>query len=322
VTPAALAAETRRPAPSSAPCLSVIVPVRNGERTIAGCVESILRGDFPDSAREVIVVDNGSTDRTARLLERYPIIRLSEPRRGPSNARNRGIEASRGNILAFIDADCVATPGWLRALTAAFADARISGVAGEILAYPPRTAAERYAAARRPRWQHAALHSERPYVVTANVAFRRSTFAALGGFDPRFITGEDQEFSRRFFQAGYALRYCAEAVVFHRHRDTAWRLFRQHFGWGWGAEQLGVYAWRSELAALLACTSRLVRAGRRRPAPAVPGDAGFELFEMLRLTARAGGALQYAASRVVRARAAGRTTRSAPERFWRADSPV
>jgi rhamnosyltransferase len=81
-------------------------------------------------------------------------------------------------------------------------------------------------------------------VVTANVAFRRSTFAALGGFDPRFITGEDQEFSRRFFQAGYALRYCAEAVVFHRHRDTAWRLFRQHVGWGWGAKQLGVYSWR------------------------------------------------------------------------------
>ena len=298
-------AETLRRGPNNGPRVSVIVPVRNGERTIAGCVESILRADIPDEGREIIVVDNGSTDRTARVLERYPIVRVREPRRGPSHARNRGVEASRGDILTFIDADCVATIGWLRALTAPFADPGISGVAGEVVAYPPRTAAERYAAARRPRWQHAALHSARPYVVTANVAFRRSTFTALGGFDPRFITGEDQEFAWRYFRAGYALRYCAEAVVFHRHRDTAWRLFRQQVGWGYGARQLGAYAWRAELAELLTCTSRLVWSGPRRIGSAAPGGAGFEAFEVLRLTGRAVGALRYAALRAMRRATAG-----------------
>ena len=90
-----------------APFVSVIVPVRNGERTVADCLTSLLELDYPTDSREILVVDNGSTDRTAEIVQRLPVTYLLEERVGRSHARNRGIEASSSELLAFIDADCV-----------------------------------------------------------------------------------------------------------------------------------------------------------------------------------------------------------------------
>ena len=220
------------------PFVSVVIPARNSERTIAECVDSVLRVEYPADRREIFVVDNRSTDRTARIASRRPVQLLREPRRGASSARNHGIRESRGEIVAFLDADCVATSGWLAELVNGFADPSVSAVAGEIVAYPPRTPAERYHAMRKARWQDEALHSSRPFVVTANVAFRRETFDEIGLFDPELLKGQDKDFGWRFFGHGLQLVYRPRALVFHRHRPTAWTLFTQHVGWGYGAALL------------------------------------------------------------------------------------
>ena len=89
------------------PFVSVIIPVLNGERTIRECLVSLLRVDYLPERGEILVVDNGSTDRTAEIINSFPVRYLGEERRGKSYARNRGIEASKGEILAFTDADCV-----------------------------------------------------------------------------------------------------------------------------------------------------------------------------------------------------------------------
>lgn len=217
------------------PFVSVVLPVRNGERTIGDCLASILRNDYPPDRREVVVVDNASTDRTAEIIKRYPVHYVYEARLGRSAARNRGIEESRGEIVAFIDADCVASTQWLRQLTAGFEEYGVSGVAGEILAFPPTTPAERYYAIQRARPQASAVNRTRPYAVTANVAFRRETFDRIGGFDRRFPSGQDMDFGWRFVDAGLKLVYRERAVVLHRHRPTGLSLFRQYFfraqGW-------------------------------------------------------------------------------------------
>jgi glycosyltransferase involved in cell wall biosynthesis len=102
------------------PFISVVVPVRNGEAMIGDCIESILACDYPGERHEVLVVDNASTDRTPEVVSEHPVRLLNEPQRGVSFARNRGIAESSGEILAFIDGDCLADPSWLRELARPF----------------------------------------------------------------------------------------------------------------------------------------------------------------------------------------------------------
>ncbi len=223
------------------PLVSIFVQVRNGEGFIGNCLTSVLGARYPLDRREILVVDNGSSDRTAEIVKRHPVTYLFEPEIGPSHARNRGIEASSGEIVAFLDADCVVTKGWLEELVVPFAAPDVWGVAGEILSYPPETRAQRYMAMRKARWQKPAVESEGwPFAVTANVAFRRETFDRVGYFDPMLIRAQDKDFGRRFLSTGLKMEYSPKAVVFHRHRATTRGFFQQHQGWGFGAALLHV----------------------------------------------------------------------------------
>ncbi len=123
------------------PFISIIIPVLNGERTIRACLNSILHSDYPGEKREIVVIDNGSTDRTAEIVKTFPVQYLLEARRGVSYARNRGIEASRGGILAFTDSDCVVSRRWLPEIVQGFGDEKIGGMEGETVDYPPVTPA-------------------------------------------------------------------------------------------------------------------------------------------------------------------------------------
>jgi glycosyltransferase involved in cell wall biosynthesis len=305
--------------PSSArsrvPFVSVVVPVRNGAAYIGDCIASLLRTDYPAERRELLIVDNASRDGTARSIKRFPVQYLWEGRRGPAAARNRGVTASRGEIVAFTDADCVVTTGWLRDLVRGFDDDAVAGVAGAIMSYPPETPAQRYMARRKHCWQAPAVHSRSlPYAATANAAFRRTTFDQIGLFDPRFTRAQDKDFGRRFFDAGLQLRYRPSAVVLHRHRATVAGLFTQYAGWGYGAVLLHrkyrlPWGVRSELrryAALMVAVGKLARACLYRPARS--GDLASAAFDVLCRVAYRAGALRGFLSRA-----------PSPEPGWRAD---
>ncbi len=242
------------------PFVSIIVPVLNGERTIRQCLVSLLRVDYPPERREILIVDNGSSDGTIKIVKQYPVELLTESRKGAAAARNRGIDGSRGEILAFTDADCVISTCWLRELANGFNNATVSGVEGETPAYPSETPTERYAARIGSHSRQARLSSPFfPFVNTANVAFRREVFERIGCFDTRFPGAgfEDIDFSWRFFQAGnLELRYNPKAIVFHHHRSTAWGFFRQQMGYGHGLAILRAkyserlpWGWRQEIRA-------------------------------------------------------------------------
>ncbi|MDA2916243.1 glycosyltransferase family 2 protein [Nitrospinae bacterium AH_259_B05_G02_I21] len=109
----------------------MIIPVLNGERTIRECLVSLLRVDYPPGRWEILVVDNGSADRTAEIVKSFPVRYLQEERRGVSHARNRAIEASKCEILAFTDPDCVVSTGWLHDLVQAFEEECVGGVGGD-----------------------------------------------------------------------------------------------------------------------------------------------------------------------------------------------
>lgn len=282
------------------PSVSIVVPVHNGADVIQDCVASLLGSRYPAQRREVIVVDNGSTDSTAEIVRNLPVEYLLEPRRGPSSARNRGIDASCGEVVAFVDADCVATTGWLEELARPFTIPDVWGVAGEIVSYPPRTSAQRYMARREGRWQKTALESRWwPFAVTANVAFRRSTFERVGGFDPALIRAQDKDFGRRYLDAGLRFEYAPRALVLHRHRATSWGFFRQHLGWGYGAALLHAkyglpWGARAEIAKygeLAAAMWALARSGARHlGANGDPADLQNSAYEVLRRIAQRVGA--------------------------------
>jgi GT2 family glycosyltransferase len=237
--------------------VSVIVPVLNGEATIGRCLESLLSDTYPEDGREIVVVDNGSTDGTVEVVRGYPVRLVIEPRPGLSRARNRGIEQARGAVIAFTDSDCCVTNGWLRELTDPFEEDEVAAVTGEVVPFPPTTPAERYSARRKPSvasWQEPLPE---PWFCFMNTAVRREAFDRVGLFDPSFPNCcEDIDFAWRFVDAGLRVRRLRHPVVFHQQRVTALGLFRQNLrnGRGWALlhrryPDRAAWGWPEEIAA-------------------------------------------------------------------------
>jgi GT2 family glycosyltransferase len=190
---------------------------------------------------EIVVADNGSTDDTAAVVQGFAEnapIRLVDAahRRGPAVARNAVVRAARGRIIAFTDADCLVHHRWLAEIEAGFDDEAVGCVAGSILPAEFRTSAERFYARRNILSQDFVLaHPFLPYAQTANAAFRREVFDAIGPFDEEMITCEDADLLWRMqLQTTYRLRYRPEALVWHRHRSSGRGLLKQTIGWGTG----------------------------------------------------------------------------------------
>ena len=230
------------------PVVTVVVPVRDGAAVIGECLDAIAsQRDAPPY--DVVVVDNGSSDGTADIARAHPTgARLvSEPQPGSYAARNAGIAAATGQILAFTDADCTPDPGWLAAACAAI-DAGHDIVGGRIAMHRSTqpTVVERYDRAVYLRQEDLVLHHG--WAVTANLVVRRSVFDAVGRFDATLPSGGDREFCLRAASAGYPVGYATEAVVGHRPRTRMREIWRVNRRIGSGFRRsLAVPAWwRSE----------------------------------------------------------------------------
>jgi cellulose synthase/poly-beta-1,6-N-acetylglucosamine synthase-like glycosyltransferase len=221
---------------SMAPRVSVIVPVYNGASEIGRCLDAVLAQDFSDY--EVVVVDNGSTDGTGDLVAKRPVTVVREDDTpGSYAARNRGIEAAHGDLIAFTDADCAPAPDWLSRLVPLFDDAHLHVAGGEVEAAPADNEVAAYMAARGfLSHRHTMTHPFRPYLQTANVMYRRAVFDAVGPFTPELLSGGDADMSWRAQEAGLGpIRFVPEARVLHHHRTDVPGLVTQRYKWGLGA---------------------------------------------------------------------------------------
>jgi glycosyltransferase involved in cell wall biosynthesis len=223
---------------TSVPFVNVIVPVYNGADTIAACLESLLRQTYPADAYEVIVVENGSTDDTTRVVEQYPVRLFHSEGRGPASARNFGLARSEADIVAFTDADCIADSNWLSELVKPYVDPTIGGVGGAILAYdhPDRTIVEMFSEEHSPLVNFMSGENEfLPHLYTANASYRRSLVNRVCGFNPHLVTAEDVDLAWRLqLQTGAKLHHAPQAVIYHRHRSTRTGLSRQYRQYGFG----------------------------------------------------------------------------------------
>lgn len=215
--------------------VSVIVPAYNAERTIAQCIESVLAQETREQF-EVIVVDDGSTDGTAKVAARYEGVRvLRQPNSGAGVARNLGARDAKGDILCFIDADCVATPGWMDALVGAIR-AGADGVKGALLTNQRELVARFTQVEYEEKYDRMRRRDRIDFIDMGSAAYRRDVMLGLGkgGFDTRYpgASVEDQELSFRLAKLGCDLRFVPEAVVYHRHPTTLRAYARRKFNIG------------------------------------------------------------------------------------------
>jgi glycosyltransferase involved in cell wall biosynthesis len=195
--------------------VSVVIPALNEERFLGRCLESLTRLEFPQDALEVIVVDNGSTDGTLTIAHSFAQLlnlKILE-KKGASIAalRNLGAAASTGDLLAFLDADCMVPSCWL---TAASEVARTPGwgVVGAPYLIPDDSS---WVARIWYRHQHRQMRGEVPFVGACNLIISRRAFAQTGGFDPTLETNEDYEFCRRVAANGLSIVTFPPAAVVH-----------------------------------------------------------------------------------------------------------
>jgi glycosyltransferase involved in cell wall biosynthesis len=224
---------------ADSPSVSVVVPVRNGQRSLPALLDALAvqRGIASDDV-EVIVVDNGSIDATVSAATRHalrPTV-VRERRLGSYAARNAGLAVATAPVVAFTDADCVPDPAWLSSgLAAIEAGADLVGGCIVTTASPSPSIWERYDRAIYLD-QEAHVGSER-FAATANLLVRRAVFEDVGAFDADLRSGGDVEFGQRSTAAGYRLVYAPDAVVVHQPRTTlreTWLLHRR-LGAGWSA---------------------------------------------------------------------------------------
>ncbi len=206
------------------PSVSVVVIVLNGAVSIRGCLDALIAQEYPRDRYEIIVVDNGSNDGTVELAGQYPVRIVHEPKRGYAPARNAGVKASAGEIVAFTDADCFADRDWLRELTQPYRDPGVGLVGGAVHSYLPAapTLVETFI----DRAGFTAQGVPRPdgllpFLVTRNVSYRKAVLERAGLFDEDLPACEDVDMSRRVqLLLGAAAVVAPAAVVRHKHHDT------------------------------------------------------------------------------------------------------
>lgn len=222
------------------PAVSIIVPVRNAEHEIGGLLEALGRQTLPAERRELLVVDDASRDGTAAVVRRSrgaTLIQLSGWS-GAYTARNAGLAAARGDVIAFADADCRPAPDWLERglaeldrlgadLLGGHIDVRLGKrpSIAELLDYGRHLDQERGV-------------RERGFAMTANLLARRTVFERVGTFLEGALSDADREFCLRATEAGFELAYSRHAAVAHPARATARGLARRAFRDGYGYAQM------------------------------------------------------------------------------------
>jgi glycosyltransferase involved in cell wall biosynthesis len=230
------------PPPCGSELVSVIVCTRNGASTLRRCLEGIAELRYP--RYEVIVVDDGSTDGSAKIASEFDVRVISIEQSGLSAARNVGLAAARGEIVAYLDDDAWPDPDWLRFLVLAFRTSSHAAVGGPNLP-PADDGSVAACVANSPGGPtHVLLSdSEAEHIPGCNMAYRRAALERIGGFDPQFLTaGDDVDVCWRLQDAGETLGFHAAAVVWHRRRDSVRAYWRQQVGYG-GAEALLERKW-------------------------------------------------------------------------------
>lgn len=223
--------ESPFPSDMAWPRISVIVCSFNGASTIRETLNRLQNLDYPDF--DVIVVNDGSTDTTREIVSDFPVRLINTENRGLSAARNTGILASTGEIVAFIDDDAYPDIHWLRFIALFLIDEKYVGVGGPNLS-PPKDGWKAEAVANAPGPNPVLLSDKvAEHLPGCNMAFRKTALNSICGFDPRFrVAGDDVDLCWRIRGRGGMIGFAPAALVWHHRRKSIYRYWKQQVGYG------------------------------------------------------------------------------------------
>jgi len=214
------------------PSISVVICSYNGEKTIRAACEALNELDYPDY--EVIVVNDGSTDTTPVIIKEYGYKSINTRNLGLSSARNLGMRAARGEIIAYLDDDAYPDRHWLKYLAMSFLRKNYAGLGGPNI--PPAgdgLIAESVANSPGNPTHILLSDEEAEHIPGCNMAFRKSALEETGGFDPRFrIAGDDIDICWKLQERGWKLGFSPAAIVWHHRRNSIRAFLRQQLNYG------------------------------------------------------------------------------------------
>ena len=221
------------------PSISIIIPVKNRPQDIQECLTSLASLDYPKDKVEIIVVNDGSTDLTTKVIQTFNIKAIHLPQSiGASACRNVAARKANGNLLGFTDSDCVPHSDWLRELSPYFNDERVGIVGGYVSNFYNQSSLDRYEEVKSslnmgPRsFKVENGKTSTAYVPSCNLIIRKKAFSEAGGFQEDLHVGEDVDLCWRTRKLGYHLLYVPQGEVKHKHRNDLLHMLRRRFDYG------------------------------------------------------------------------------------------
>lgn len=211
--------------------ISVVIPSYNSRAFLEKCLVALSEQSAPSDAFEVIVVDDGSTDDTKSLQQQFAIRYVHQENQGPAAARNTGFHHAKGDIVLYIDADCIATPHLVATVQDAFRAKDVVGLKGFYRTQQKEIMARFAQLEYEYKYLKIARYTYIDFVDTYAAAYRRDLLMREGGFDARFrvASGEDIDLSYRLSSRGYKMIACQDMVVFHHHPDTLKKYIKRKY---------------------------------------------------------------------------------------------
>lgn len=213
------------------PFISVVVGVRNEEKYISECIESLLHLDYSKDKYEILIVDGMSDDNTQSIIKRYPVRLILNEKKNVAAARNIGVKSAKGDFVAFTDGDCKVDKLWLTTLVKEFSNAPddvacVGGpnlifdtdpIFGRVVGYTQETFLGSGGSAQ------AHGYTNKRYVQSipnCNAMYKKSIIKDIGYFDEHFVIGQDGDLNHRISKKGYKFLFIPEAKVWHHRRGT------------------------------------------------------------------------------------------------------
>lgn len=215
------------------PTVSVIIPAYNCEKTIGFAIKALQNQTL--ASLQIIVVDDGSTDKTAIKIKSFPkVTYVYQGNSGPAAARNSGAKIAKGEFIFFTDSDCLARPDWLESAMKGFTDDTVAVVCGSY-GIANRNNLLARCIHEEIRYRHLTLMPDYPRAFGSyNFGIRRKIFFDLKGFDEKFryASGEDNDLSYKVINAGYKIYFSRASLVDHFHTGLTKKYLKEQFRHG------------------------------------------------------------------------------------------